>query len=302
MATLVNPFSAGVWAYAVGIGANQIITDRVSEWQRTSPSTVTGALFYASVIGAGLLAWRGRARLAWPNAIWLFGMAFLGAWAVRGVAWWPAGALPVIALALAPSQQTAVPETIGSTVGPDDRRRPSPRPARYLNGAVIGALGLAIIAALPWWRPADLLAGRVGLLGYAPSGLAARLGEHVRRDTKVFVPQIWGSWFEWAVPDARYFVDARFELYPQDVWADLDRVEAGGAAADEALDRRGIEVLVLPVSWPAPSGAWATLYADSDGSILARVPPSAAGTFDSGMQEAALRRGPAPRGGGRFDR
>ena len=47
-ATLVNPFGPGVWAYAAGIGANPAITDRVSEWQRTTPLTVPGALFYAS--------------------------------------------------------------------------------------------------------------------------------------------------------------------------------------------------------------------------------------------------------------
>ena len=51
LATFVKPFGPGVWAYAAGIGVNPAITDRVSEWQRTTPLTVPGALFYASAIG-----------------------------------------------------------------------------------------------------------------------------------------------------------------------------------------------------------------------------------------------------------
>ena len=58
-ATCVTPFGPGVWAYAVGIGANPVITERVSEWQRTSPLTPTGALFYLAVVGAAVVAWRG---------------------------------------------------------------------------------------------------------------------------------------------------------------------------------------------------------------------------------------------------
>ena len=49
LATFVTPFGPGVWAYAAGIGANPVIAGQVSEWQRTTPFTVTGLLFYASV-------------------------------------------------------------------------------------------------------------------------------------------------------------------------------------------------------------------------------------------------------------
>ncbi len=259
-ATCLTPFGAGVWAYAFSIGADSVISSRVSEWQRTSPLTVPGALFYLSAAGAAVVVWRGRSRLAWPDGLWLAGLALLGAWAVRGVAWWPEGAVLVVA---------------GALGGPEGAR-PSPRavPAgmRRLNALVVTVLAVAVLAALPWWRPSDPLTGREGLLSYAPSGLASALRQHVGAGSRVFVPQTWGSWFEWAVPDATYFVDSRFELFPASIWATDDALAGGGAPASAALDRWQVQAVVLPEGWPAPAGAWTTAYRDAAGSILLRAP------------------------------
>jgi hypothetical protein len=263
-ATFVTPFGPGVWAYAAGIGADPLISQRVSEWQRTSPLSVTGALFYASVVGAAAVAWRGRAKLVWPDALWLAGLAVIGVWAVRGAAWWPAGAVLVVAAALASKTEAA-------------RGRARTAASRRLDGLLVAALGIAIVAALPWWRPADPLTGRQGLLSYAPSGLAAALPAHAPSGMRVFVPQTWGSWFEWAVPDALYFVDSRFELFPAQVWADNDAISGGGQAALEALDRWQVAVVVLPTGWTPPAGAWTTAYEDDDGSILVRPAQAFAG-------------------------
>ncbi len=54
LATFVTPFGPGVWAYAAGIGANPVIAGQVSEWQRTTPFTVTGLLFYVSVVAVAV--------------------------------------------------------------------------------------------------------------------------------------------------------------------------------------------------------------------------------------------------------
>ena len=59
VATVVTPFGPGVWAYAVGIGADPQIASQVSEWQQTTPFTVPGVLFYVSTIAAVAVAvWR----------------------------------------------------------------------------------------------------------------------------------------------------------------------------------------------------------------------------------------------------
>ncbi len=265
LATLANPFGLGVWGYAAGIGANPVIAGRVSEWQRTTPFTVPGAFFYASAILAALVAWRGRRRLAWPDALFLLAMLGLGVWAVRGLAWWPAGALLVVAGARGDGRA----ERVDASDGPE-RRPERARRGSALNGVVAVLLAILVVAALPWWRPGDPLTGRNGLLSYAPSGLAQALEGIAGPGARVLVPQSWGSWFEWSVPQATFLVDARFELFPDDVWTDLFAVEQGGSGADATLQRRGVGVLVLPAGGNAPGGGWTIAYRDDDGAILVR--------------------------------
>jgi hypothetical protein len=252
VATLINPFGLGVWAYAAGIGANPAIAGQVSEWQRTAPLAMPGILFYPSVvITLGLMAWR-RSSLGRMDWFLLAGMVALGAWAVRGVAWWA----PVMVFLLAGLLQAG---------------RPVHAPRRSLvNGVTAAVLAVLIVMALPWWRPSDPLTGRVGLLSYAPSGLAARVAELAGPGMRVVVPQTWGSWFEWAAPDAKYFIDSRFELFPADVWADYAAL-IGPAKAD-GLDGWAVDEVVVPAGGPIPSRGWRQIYADVDGSILVRAP------------------------------
>jgi len=244
----------------VGLGANAAVTSQVSEWQRTSPLTVTGALFYASVAGVVALAWRarGRLRVAWPGLLWLAVLAAVGAWTVRGLAWWPLGAA-VGLVGLLPARALVA------------------RPARVnlVNGAAVAVLTLAIVLALPWWRPVEPPAGRAGLLSYAPSSLAGALRSAIHPGDRLFAPQPWASWLEWAVPDAAYFVDSRIELFPASVWTEYETIAAGRADALAEIDARGIRIVVVDATNPALrdgllKAGWVELYSDQDGAILER--------------------------------
>jgi len=100
VATLANPFGAAVWTYAAGISTNSVITKRVTEWQPTSPFTAEGALFFASIVTVGVLlvaATRRARSVPWVALLWLAPFAVLGAWAVRGLAWWPFVAASTVA-------------------------------------------------------------------------------------------------------------------------------------------------------------------------------------------------------------
>ncbi len=130
--------------------------------------------------------------------------------------------------------------------GPSTPRRTSVR----LNAVVAALLGVVVVAALPWWRPLDPLTGRVGLLSYAPPGSRPRCASASSREPVSFAPQVWTSWFEWAVPDAVYFVDSRFELFPADVWADYARIAGPGAARRSPLG--GDVVVVRPGDGAGP--------------------------------------------------
>ncbi len=258
LATLVNPFGPGVWAYAVGVGTNPEITGQVSEWQRTTPFTIPGLLFYVSAIAVAALVIVRRRLVTWPSLLWLAALFALGVWTVRGLAWWPMGAALVLAGLL--------PAAAGA-------RRPRPN---AVNVVLVGLVGLVLVAALPWWRPVDPLTGRVGLLTYAPSGLAAALRADASPGDRVFVPQSWGSWFEWAFPDALVFVDSRIELFPTEVWHDYDTLAGAGSGWEAVLDDRGVTHVVTAAGDPlsaaiASATGWCRSYADDDGAIYGRA-------------------------------
>ena len=156
----MTPFGPAVWGYALGIATNGEITRLITEWQRTSPLSVTWALFYASVAGAVALVWLARRRdgllPSGPTLAWLAGLAVLGAYAERGVAWWAFGA-PV-----------ALAQTRAALLAP--RRAPctEPRALRRLNAVLVVALALVLVVAQPLWRDGDPLTGPTGLLVTRP--------------------------------------------------------------------------------------------------------------------------------------
>ena len=256
-ATLVNPFGIGAWAYAAGIGANPAISGQATEWQRPTPFTVPGLLFYLSAAAALVLAVRARARLRPPDWLLLATLLAIGVWAIRGLAWWPFMAVFVIA---------GLPDALAAA-----SRTTNVRLTR-LPTAIAAVLILLVVAALPWWRPADPITGRTGILSYAPSGITVVLRRIAPAGTRVLAPQTWTSFLEWAVPDARYFLDSRFELFPAEVWADRATIAAGGPAADNALTHWGVDLMVLPAGTQLGLIGWAVLYEDPDGAILARAP------------------------------
>jgi hypothetical protein len=258
LATLLNPFGPGVWEYALGVGTNPEITGRVAEWQRTTPFTVPGLLFYLSALGVVVLLLVRRGRLAWPAFLWLAALFAFGAWTERGLAWWPLGATVVVAGVLASPVLT-----------------PRPRP-NVLNGITAAVIGLVIVLALPWWRPADPLTGRDGLLTYAPSGLAQALRERVEAGDRVFVPQAWGSWFEWAVPDGLYFVDSRIELFPAEVWLDYEAIVSGRVEAVDVLRRSDVAAVVVDerldlLRERLLASGWVSIRSDDLGTVLMDV-------------------------------
>ena len=269
VATLANPFLAVAWQYAIGIGASPSIAGRVSEWQRTTPLGMPGILFYPSlVVTFALLAVRrDRVTLAtWALAI---GMAVIGVWAVRGVAWWAMVMVFVLATVLAPRATAAAAPTTAPAGGAG-----SPRRAGLVNALVVAVLGIVLVAALPWWRAPDPLTGRAGLLSSAPSSVAQALAEVTAEHPglRVAAPQTWTSWLEWAAPDARYYLDSRFELYPFDIWDGYDALLAGGAGARAVVDRWEVEAVVVAPGYPEPDGPWAERIETPDGTILLLAP------------------------------
>ena len=144
-------------------------------------------LFFASA-GAivVLIARRGRTT-SWPTLAWLGVFFLIGAYAIRGVAWWPLGAVTAIAGTL-----------VTAATGPE---RVDPPLIRRMNVVVVGAVLVAGLVLLPVWRPVDAgLGAPAGVVGNAPSGITGALRGTPQPGDRLFNPQPWGSWFIFELP------------------------------------------------------------------------------------------------------
>jgi hypothetical protein len=278
LACCITPFGPWVWAYAISLGVNPDVTRRISEWQPTTIRDVQGILFYASAaLVAGFLARRAR-RTPWSTLLWLGFFFVIGAYAVRGIAWWPIAAVAAVAplLEFAPAERG---------------ERVEPRMLRIVNGGVAAAIIVAGIALLPIWRPVDPGSGVPSrTLSYAPQGITEALKQDAGSSDRLFNPQPWGSWFEYAVPDVPLAIDSRLELFPTKVWDDYERVLAGAEGWETILDEWGVTIAVVEASNAAlvdrlTAADWEVVHTDEEGSVLR---PNEAGPSGSGSTVSAL--------------
>jgi hypothetical protein len=275
-ASVITPFGASSWSYAVGLSTNDEVARLVSEWQRTGPLSFAGALFYLSVLVVAIVLVAARRRNGrWPSLpclLWLGGLVVVGAWAERGVVWWAFGVPVGLAPALAALGQTGVQAPRSGPAGPEPVR------LRRLNLGIVLALGALVVLMQPIWRPSPTVAGPDGLLTDAPVGLAAAMRGAGSPSDRVVAPQRWASWFEWAAPGIPVLVDSRIEVVPPVAWADYLVISSGGPGTLETLARtratlvvadRREEGALLQVLEASDSG-WQLVVADDDGAVFRR--------------------------------
>ena len=269
-ATAVTPFGAAVWTYALGLSTNRVVIDLITEWQRTSLGTVDGALFYGSALVIALVVARRGVRVPWPTLVWLAVFFAFGAYAARGIVWWSVAAvIPVAGIVASRVRDDADPVS-----GPAER--PTPRAMARVNVAIAGAIVVACIALLPIWRPIDRdLEVPARTLSLAPSGITGALRDLARPGDRVLNPQPWGSWFEFAVPDALYAVDSRIEIFTAAVWDDYVTVQGGGSGWESVIDRWAVSIVVTDGTADGLAGrlrgiGWVEHFRDADGAILVR--------------------------------
>jgi hypothetical protein len=262
-AACVTPFGPAVWAYAAGLSTDPSVTGRITEWQRTSVTDVAGLLFYGSLVAVVALVVRRRSAVDWPLLLWLAVFAGIGAWAVRGIAWWALAAVPMVAALAAAAREPGV-------------ERPGTPSMQRLNAILAGAMVVVGIALLPIWRPVDPRTGTPqGLVTDAPPGVTATLRALARPGDHLYNPQPWGSWTEFALPDLLVTVDSRVELFPPAVWADYDAVRAGAPGWEAILARWKVTLVALEPGEDAlrerlVSAGWMVASTDASGTVLHR--------------------------------
>jgi len=142
-----------------------------------------------------------------------------------------------------------------------------------LNMLVMGVLVVFAVALLPFWRPTGAAGVPILALSDAPQGIAAKL--HKLGDVRVWAPQTWGSFLEWAAPKIRVALDSRIELFPPPVLADADEVAGAATGWLSTLAVRKVDVLVVRAGQTSAAqlrdlkaaGSWVQAYEDDDGSI-----------------------------------
>jgi len=290
LATLVNPFGVDAWRYILNLARDPAITSTIAEWQPPSPLDLAGFVFYLSlVVLVGVLAFRFRTDRGRPSArffgpglaVVTFGL--LGVVTGRGLAWW-ALAAPVAMVQLQPGLRLAdlrrIPalpalraRTAREASASESRRSP-------LNATVMVVLAAAALTLLPLWRSTGPAGVPTGVLTHAPQGIAAKLERLVDEDqlghrTRVWAPQTWGSFLEWAAPDVLVGIDSRIELFPAPVLADADEIANAATGWLSTLEVRNVNFVIVP---SGPDGArqlpdlqaapdWSKVYSDDDGSI-----------------------------------
>jgi len=292
VASVLTPFGAGSWSYAVGLSTNGDVARLVSEWQRTSPLSFDGALFYLTVLAAAAVLVVARRREGrWPSVpalLWLGGLVVVGAWAERGVVWWAFGAPVVLAPVLArlapfaasPAPSTERPEAARPEAARPEPAGPPPAGLRRLNLGIGVALGLVVVLLQPIWRPAPTLAGPDGLLVDAPVGLATAMRTAGSPSDRAVVPQRWASWFQWAAPGIPVMVDSRIEVVPPSAWADYLVIAAGGPGTLETLAHvraslvvvNGRDQAALMRTLKGLGSGWRAIAEDEDGAVFRPAP------------------------------
>jgi len=278
-ATLANPFGLDAWRYVATIGADPTIARFVVEWRHTGVLDPAGAAFYASVVAVVVIVLvriRQGDRPPWTMLAWLAGLAFLGAWAVRAVAWWGLGAAPIAAALLARIRaRSREGEPVRSTA--TDRLRVARGPIAF-----VAAMALLLVALQPVWHPSPGGEGLGSRLEDAPPGITRALSTVLAAHpaARVFNAQRWGSWLELAVPGARLFADSRIELIPAAAWLDYLEASAGDPRWREILDAWQVDVVVVSatdqpalVTLIGGDAAWRSVYRDPDGLVAVRAAP-----------------------------
>ena len=219
-------------------------------------------LFFGSALAVATILARRPGAVSWPTLAWLGVFFVIGAYAIRGVAWWPLGAAYAIAglVASAPSEASAAVR--------------ASRVSSRINVAIVVALIVVGIVLLPVWRPVDPgLRAPVGVVGHAPPGVTAALRDVARPGDRLFNPQPWGSWFEFALPDIPVAIDSRIEVFPPQVWDDYETVTSGREGWQNLLDRWAVTIIVVPADDEGFAerllrAGWHVSFEDEDGVVF----------------------------------
>jgi hypothetical protein len=253
---LVSPLGVGTYRYLGAILSSPIIRELIDEWQPLWRLSPAGPAFFAVAMVAIIVVVRhGRRKPTVEEGLQLFLFTGLAVWSGRNVLWWALAMPPIVG---------------GLLVGWHPHR------IRTRSTAVVVIAVLAALAAVGCVRVATTEPARA-LLSETPSqGLTDAVGAATQDGVRVF-DGWWWSWFELELPGVPMFIDARTEMFPNEVWSDYFTIIQGRTGWMEALDRWNIGVVVANkgddeqlVQLLRIDPAWTLRYEDREGVVFTR--------------------------------
>jgi hypothetical protein len=221
-----------VLGYVRNLLGSSAVTQLVTEWAPQTVRDTGGVIFFIFVIvGVLLLAY--APRRPDPVEMLVAGVFFwLALGAVRNNIWFIAVATPLLA------------DQLASWLPRDEA--PAFQGAPAINAALAGVVGLLLLLALPWVKPALGLPPEVGdlLAPDTPVAAVEFLRADSQRPARLFHEMSYGSYLIWADPEQKVWADPRIELYPLEQWLDYQRL-SGGINVDELLAKYRIDGLLL---------------------------------------------------------
>jgi hypothetical protein len=256
LALLLNPRGPAVLSYVRNLLGTSAVTSLVMEWAPPTIRDPSGVIFFLFLFLCIAVLTYARRRPDLTDM--LLGGAFL--WnalgAGRNVVWFGFVAAPLLAVQAA------------TLLSPPKRARAAAG-SPTLNGLLIGMLGIMLVLALPWFKPA-LLPPSVGALlsEDTPIDAVAYLRGQPDRPRRLFHTEAYGSYLIWQAPEQPVFIDTRIELYPYEQWRDYINLGQGNNVA-ALLEKYAIDGLLLDTLRQKPlidavrrDGGWVERYRD----------------------------------------
>jgi hypothetical protein len=285
LASLANPYVAGIYSYFV-VATNDPIARALNiEWQAPTIYDGTGILFFANLIVFLASAYFSKRRMRPTEVLLVLAFGYLALTSIRNVLWWGWVTAPIMAANFAAiSANRAMRRAEHATNVPADTQHPATGAQRTelpaLNWAMAAILVGGALAFTPLWRPANPLVPADSVPALSES-TPVKLAEYIKANrppAPLFNYMEWGGYLEWELyPQYQLFIDGRFEARQVQVWRDYLSVSRARADWQETLDRYGVKTLVLNkefhedlIRTVKSAAAWQKVYEDKLGAVFTR--------------------------------
>jgi hypothetical protein len=282
LATLANPYGAGIFNYFFVATNDPIARSLNIEWQAPTIYEGTGILFFLNVALFFTTLYLSRRRLRPTEVLLIAAFGYLSLTSLRNVIWWGWVTAPMMAANFAAISANRAARRIAeaSEDSASVTTQSTFKEVPALNWLIaIVLLGGALIFT-PLWRPANPFVPEESKAALAKDTPKA-LGDYLKANDPpgpLFNYMEWGGYLGWELyPEYKMFIDGRFEARQVQVWKDYMAVSRARADWQETLRRYGVKTLILNKEFHADlirtvrdTEGWREVYEDKMGTVFVR--------------------------------